>query len=131
MSSHCFTMFSPTLNCDADICIGYDSAASEPFLTFESPVRDYMSHGKQDLAQVKALAKDKLGIELPDVIVAAVEHDIADTRMGRGAEVNRRFKQYMICPESTAYEPGILPASIPRAGDKFPVVVASETPIQP
>ncbi len=94
MSSHSFTMFSPTLNCDADICVGYDSAASEPFLSFESEVLDYMSHGKQDLAQVKALAMDKLGIELPAVIITAVECDIVDTRMGLGAEVNRRSRQY-------------------------------------
>ena len=122
MSSHAFTMFSPTLNCDADICVGYDSAASEPFLTFESPLRNYMSHGKQNLAQVKALASEKLGIELPAEIVAAVEHDMADTRIGLGGEVNRRFKQYIGTPESAAHEPGIFSASITHAGDKLPVV---------
>lgn len=94
MSSHSFTMFSPTLNCDADICVGYDSGASEPFLAFESPVRNYMSHDKQDLAQVQTLAMDELGIELPAAIIAAVECDIVDTRMGLGAEVNRRSRQY-------------------------------------
>lgn len=102
MSSHSFTMFSPALNCDADIWVGYDSAASEPFLTFESPVRNYMSHGKQDLVQVKALVTDELGIELPAVIVAAVEQDILDARMGLGADVNRRFKQYTVSPENAA-----------------------------
>lgn len=124
MSSHSFTMFSPALNCEADICIGYDSASSEPFLTFESPVRDYMSHGKNDLADIKTLAMEKLGIDLPPVIVAAVEHDIVDTRMGLGAEVNRRFKQYTISTESESDMPG-LAASITRAGDKFQVVETS------
>ena len=72
MSSHSITMFSPALNCEVDICIGYDSGLSEPFLVFESPTCSYMSHGKKDLAQVKTLTIDKLGIELPAVISAAV-----------------------------------------------------------
>ena len=85
-------------------------------------VRFEVSLGADVVADIKALAMEKLGIELPPVIVAAVEHDIVDTRMGLGAEVNRRFKQYMISAESDGYEPGILPASITRAGDKFQVV---------
>lgn len=107
MSSHSFTMFSPTLNCDADICVGYDSGASEPFLAFESPVRNYMSHDKQDLAQVQKQAMDELGIELPAAIIAAVECDIVDTRMGLGAEVNRRSRQYetpAIAPSASALQ---------------------------
>ena len=87
-------MFSPTLHCDADICVGYDSGASEPFLAFESPVRNYMSHDKQDLAQVQTLAMEELGIDLPAANVAAVACDFVDTRMGLGAEVNRRSRQY-------------------------------------
>ena len=94
MSSYSINMFSPTLNCAADICVGFDSALSEAFLTFESPVRDYMSHGKRDVAQVKALALEKLGLELPAEMIAAVERDIIDTRMGLGAQVNQRFRKH-------------------------------------
>jgi len=108
MSSHSITMFSPTLNCDVDICVGFDSALSEAFITFESPVRDYMSHGKRDVAQIKALALEKLGIELPAEMIAAVERDIIDTRMGHGAEVNQRFRQY---PAVSNTEPAALAAA--------------------
>jgi len=88
MSSHSIIMFSPTLNSDVEICVGFDSALSEAFISFESPVRDYMSHGKRNVAQIEALALEKLGIELPAEMIAAVERDIIDSRMGHGAEVN-------------------------------------------
>jgi len=108
MSSHSITMFSPTLNCDVDICVGFDSALSEAFISFESPVRDYMSHGKRDVAKIEALALEKLGIELPAEMIAAVERDIIDTRMGHGVEVNQRFRQY---PAVSNTEPAALAAA--------------------
>lgn len=92
MSQHIIEVKSPTLGA-VEVAAGFDPCLQEAFLNFHTDQASYISPPGTAASELQDIAFEELGVHLPEQVLAGVQEDIADLRMG-ATDVGRRMRRY-------------------------------------